>query len=158
MTDKENPEYIEDRDVLGQPKSNDTDGVKVNRWTQSLFIIFGLLFLTVLVYNLGFKDNRQAFYNPDRTIQSRGDFNSAGQGIGLHTDYWEDGTNHRETNYNERGKLQGTSRRWNRNGILVSETNYKNGKLDGHLKEWNDIGELIVQEVYKDDKLTKKLK
>ena len=157
MNDKEDYDYLENRDVLGQLKTHGNNKVRKNSWSIILLASVGALFLTVLVYNAAFKDKRQKTYYSNRTIKSRGDFFSFGNGIGLHTDYWEDGTIHRETNFNDQGKLDGMSRIWNRKGVLISEIDHKNGKLEGQYKRWDKYGNLIIHEVYINDKLTNKI-
>jgi antitoxin component YwqK of YwqJK toxin-antitoxin module len=148
----------DERDVLGLDTPDQTKPVKKSKWTKVLLVLFGLLLLFAVGVQM-FGDKRQRMYYPDgKTVHSRGDFNEGGQGIGLHTDYREDGTKSYETNFNNNGNLDGLSTFWFDNGQLRWSNEYVDGVQKGEYKEYDREGNLLVHEIYDNDSLVEKIK
>lgn len=149
---------MEDRDVLNQIKPSHPRPAKKSKYTGLILIVFGIMMI-YFIGDLIFGDNRMVFLYPDgKTVESRGDFNDEGVGIGKHTYYRINGTKKHEWSYDDHGKLHGKSLMWNSKEQMISSTNYVHGLRDGESKTWNDEGQLLEHEIYKNDSLIKKIK
>ena len=49
-----------------------------------------------------------------------------------------------------------SSKQWNRAGILIYESEYKNGKLHGKCNKYDDLGNPLVLQIYDQGKLIEK--
>ena len=126
---------------------------------KKLILPFIALCILYALYSVFLADNRQVFLHSDgKTIESRGDFNEQGQGIGLHTHYYANGQKHYELTFNHQGKLDGSYTYWYQNGELLSVASYANGLQQGDYKKWDEQNNLIKHEVYRNDSLAEKIK
>nr|WP_299382190.1 hypothetical protein [Allomuricauda sp.] len=149
---------IEDTDVLGQPKPSHPRPGKKSKWS---FIVLPIIGLGILyaIWSSIFGDNRATFYYPDgRTVESRGDFNQEGVGVGKHTYYYFNGLRRYEMNFDASGKLHGEYLNWNEDGTLIGLTNYTHGVKNGDSKKWDDSDNLIEHIVFHNDSIIQKIK
>lgn len=148
----------EEKDILNMEIPDQSESIKKNKWSKVIVAIIVVIIFFGL-HESFFSDKRQVFYYPDeKVIESRGDFNERGRGIGLHTNYRKDGTKSFETNFNHQGELDGISTYWFDNGQIRITREYMNGVKMGEYKEYNREGKLLIHEVYEKDSLVKKIK
>ena len=124
---------------------------------QNIIIIAFFLLMFYGLYKFATQDNRMTMYYPDsEVVESRGDFNTLGKPVGIHSYYYENGNLFYEIEYEE-GKRNGEYKKWSRNGQLILMCTYLDGKLDGEMKEWSKDGIIINHEVYKNGNFVKRV-
>ncbi|MBC2801433.1 toxin-antitoxin system YwqK family antitoxin, partial [Campylobacter jejuni] len=71
--------------------------------------------------------------------------------------YYENGTLMCDYNFDNKGKFDGVQKRYDENGALEDEENYKNGLKNGVFREYKK-GEIVREEEYKNGILVAKPK
>ncbi len=149
---------MEDTDVLGQPKPKHPRPSKKPKWGFIVLPIIGFG-IAYAIWSSMFGDNRTTFYYTDgKTVESRGDFNHEGFGVGRHTYYYFNGSKKYEMNFDDSGKLNGEYLNWNESEKLIGLKTYSHGVKNGDSKKWDDSGNLVEHTVFRNDSLIQKIK